>query len=88
MLQKLKELSPSSKIFTILVKGKTGYSRSYAYQLIRYFEICEELPVMKYISIPIKLLIGSYEDLIPYIKEDKIFWKGTDIKTPTISNAS
>ena len=88
VLHKLKQLSPSDKIFVEYAKQVTGLGRTQARKLIQFFTICEEFPLLRYTALPTETILKSYEYLLPYIKEDKIFWEGADIRTLTISSTS
>ena len=55
VLHKLKQLSPSDKIFVEYAKQVTGLGRTQARKLIQFFTICEEFPLLRYTALPTEI---------------------------------
>lgn len=73
MLTKLKEVSSNS--FTTLLRNNIDISRSYAFFLIRFYELVEKYPRLLQCKLPISFFQKNFKKIQIICAEDEMIWK-------------
>ena len=81
-LFEMKKFTRSKEVFGKLVK-EVGYSISYAYKLIKFYNICCQFRNIKLTSFPLIKLIDNYDYLLEYIEKDNYIWIGSAPPSPS-----